>query len=75
MASTEFLRTIAAGQLIDPQAVTASHGRAFVVDIEDVGPGKVLHVIDIPVRRHFPKSSHCEVSAIRVDGARDGDEI
>merc|ERR1740139_1436901 len=41
-----FLRTIAAGQFLSPQAVTASHGRAFVVD-DDVVPGKVLHVIDI----------------------------
>ena len=54
-----FLRTIAAGQFINPQAVTVLHGRAFVIDDgEDDGDdddddesGKVLidvlHVIDI----------------------------
>ena len=44
-----FLRTIAAGQFRNPEAVTASHGRAFVVvdDDDDDESGKVLHVIDI----------------------------
>ena len=45
-----FLRTIAARQFINPQAVAALYGRAFVVDDgddEEEGPGKVLHVIDI----------------------------
>eukprot|EP00964_Phaeocystis_antarctica_P030164 scaffold17007_cov91-Phaeocystis_antarctica.AAC.1 len=56
-----FLRTIAAGQLRNPQVVAASHGRAFVVDQDEddidedydendedkVEPGMVLHVIDI----------------------------
>ena len=32
-----FLRTIAAGQLRNPQAVAASHGRAFVVDRKTSG--------------------------------------
>ena len=40
-----FLRTITNARFWNPQSVTASHGRAFVVD--DVQPGKVLHVIDI----------------------------
>ena len=57
-----FLRIIAEGQFRNPNAVTASHGRAFVVDDDDEiapaidddddsdddwEPGKVLHVIDI----------------------------
>ena len=56
-----FLRTIAAGQFQKPHVVTASHGKAFVVDNhdeiaraiddddddDDEEPGKVLHVIDI----------------------------
>ena len=42
----QLLRTIAAGQFQNPQAVAASRGRAFVVD-NDNEPGKVLHVIDI----------------------------
>ena len=50
-----FLRTIAAGQLQNPQAVAASHGRAFVIDQEgeededdeEDGIRQVLHVIDI----------------------------
>ena len=47
------LRTITAGQFINPRAVAASHGRAFVVDDEDDNddddeePGKVLYIIDI----------------------------
>ena len=47
-----FLRTIAAGQFRYPYAVTALHGRAFVVDDDvdaddDEEPGKVLYIIDI----------------------------
>ena len=48
-----FVRTIAAGQFRNPFAVTASHGRAFVVDDvednddDDEEPGKVLYIIDI----------------------------
>ena len=56
-----FLRTIAAGQFMNPQAVTISHGRAFVVDEDvdddkddgddddddDEGTANMLHVIDI----------------------------
>ena len=44
-----FLRTIAAGQFLNPQAVAASHGRAFVIDDDndDKEPDTVLHVIDI----------------------------
>ena len=66
-----FLRTIAAGEFTDPQAVAASHGRAFVVDDDDLG--KVLHVIDLQsgdilqsVR--FALQEQDEVSAICVDG-------
>eukprot|EP00964_Phaeocystis_antarctica_P153637 scaffold121999_cov67-Phaeocystis_antarctica.AAC.2 len=47
----QFLRTIAAAQFRIPRAVTASHGRAFVVDevVDDESGkrGKVLFVIDI----------------------------
>ena len=54
-----FLRTIAAKQFRDPRALTASHGRAFVVDndegdavnddelLEAMFVSKVLYVIDI----------------------------
>ena len=50
-----YLRTIAAGQLRNPQAVAASHGRAFVIDQEgeedeedEEDPIRhILHVIDI----------------------------
>eukprot|EP00964_Phaeocystis_antarctica_P106942 scaffold71725_cov84-Phaeocystis_antarctica.AAC.10 len=49
-----FLRTITNERFRNPQSVTASHGRAFVVDDDDDNiqppdyePGKVLHVIDI----------------------------
>ena len=41
-----FLGTIAPECFTNPQAVAASHGRAFVVDY-DKEPGRVLHVIDI----------------------------
>ena len=53
------LRTIAAGQFRHPQAVAASHGRAFVLheavdkdeddedDEDEVEPAMVLHVVDI----------------------------
>ena len=50
----QLLRTIAAAQFRQPQALTVSHGRAFVVDDDDdddddddVEPVRVLHVIDI----------------------------
>ena len=81
-----FLRTIAAGQLRNPYAVTASHGRAFVIDDgedqddyydddNDEGTGlNVLCVIDI--------QSGDIIQRVRVDlggGASamivDGDEI
>ena len=69
-----FLRTIAAGQFRSPQAVTASHGTAFVVDdddYDDVKPGKVLHVIDIQsgdiLQRVRLDLQGC-ITAIRVDG-------
>merc|ERR1712194_715396 len=64
-----FLRTIAAGRFRKPQAVTASHGRAFVVD--DDGLGKVLHVIDLQSGGFLQSvrfDLQGEVSAIRVDG-------
>jgi len=71
-----YLRTIAAGQLQNPQAVAASHGRVFVVD-EDGGEdeeGHVcprLYVIDLNsgdilqrVRVYFGDG----ISAVLVDG-------
>ena len=68
-----FLRTIAAGQFRNPEAVAVSHGRAFVVDDDDE-PGKVLHVIDI--------QSGDTIQRVRVDFCTavsamivDGDEI
>merc|ERR1712194_228771 len=64
-----FLRTIAAGRFRKPEAVAASHGRAFVVD-ED-GLGKVLHVIDLQSGGFLQSvrfDLQGEVSAIRVDG-------
>tara|TARA_B100000795_G_scaffold82377_1_gene59657 strand:- start:281 stop:1108 length:828 start_codon:yes stop_codon:yes gene_type:complete len=43
-----FLRTIAAAEFRNPQAVAASHGRAFVIDDDDDDEqGTVLHVVDI----------------------------
>ena len=69
-----FLRTIAAGQFRNPRAVTASHGRAFVVDYDDDDkePARVLHVIDIQ-SGDFLQSVRLELqlghaSAILVDG-------
>ena len=74
-----FLGTIAPECFTNPQAVAASHGRAFVVDDnvevddegEDVLGSKVLHVIDLQsgdilqsVRFEFVDSA----SAILVDG-------
>ena len=64
-----FLRTIAAGQFTDPWAVTASHGRAFVVDNEY--SGNVLHVIDLQsgdVLQRVHLDLQGEVSAVREDG-------
>ena len=64
------LRTIAAGRFQNSQAVTASHGRAFVV-VDDDDSGKVLHVIDLQ-SGDFLQSVRFdlqgEVSAVRVDG-------
>ena len=68
------LRTIAAGQLRNPQAVTASHGRAFVVDDEDDDDddqGNMLHVIDIQSGNYLQSvrlELHNSVSDILVDG-------
>ena len=70
------LRTIAAGQFRKPHVVTASHGRAFVVDGDGGGDdddelGSMLHVIDIQsgsilqrVRFKLKRAA----SAILVDG-------
>ena len=69
-----FLRTIAAAQFQNPQAVAASHGRAFVVDNDeddDVEPGKVLHVIDIQsgdILQSVRVDLQSDVSEILVDG-------
>ena len=65
-----YLRTIAAGQLTDPRAVTASHGRAFVVDDDD-DSGKVLHVIDLQsgdILQSVRLELHGRVHAMTVDG-------
>ena len=72
-----FLRTIAA-EFQKPYAVTASYGRAFVVDDDDDDdfksdrePGKVLHVIDIQsgnFLQSVPFWSEGVVSAIVVEG-------
>ena len=76
-----FLRTIAA-EFRSPYVVTASYGRAFVVDDDDYiapntiyeyapGPGKLLHVIDIQsgnFLQSVPFRSAGDVSAIHVDG-------
>ena len=65
------LRTIAAGQFTNPWAVTASHGRAFVVDEEEGVPGKVLHVIDLQSGDFLQRvrvDLQDAVSAVCVDG-------
>ena len=75
----QFLRTIAAGQFQSPCAVTASHGRAFVVDddIDDESGnmGRVLFVIDIRsgdiiqrVRVDLRGEQRALQTAILVDG-------
>ena len=67
-----FLRTIAA-EFRDPYVVTASHGRAFVVDDDDddvVDDKKVLHVIDIQsgdILQRVHVDLEGDVSAILVD--------
>ena len=69
-----FLRTIAAAQFQNPQAVTASHGRAFVVDDEEDEDGaltKVLFVIDIQsgdIVQRFRVDLNGGVTAILVEG-------
>ena len=70
-----FLRNIAAGRFRNPQAVTAAHGRAFVVDdddgVPDVSLGKLLHVIDIQsgdILHRVRVDLQGEVTAICVDG-------
>ena len=78
-----FLRTIAAGQFRNPQAVAASDGRAFVIDgydewyylargEEDGGDQTVLHVIEIHsgnILQTVPlELSDCDISSIIVDG-------
>ena len=67
-----FLRTIAAGEFINPQAVAASHGRAFVVDDDDDDEqGKMLHVVDIQsgdILQSVRVDLQSAVSEILVDG-------
>ena len=72
-----FLRTIAAGQFHYPQVVTASHGRAFVIEVDAFDDesgkslGKVLFVIDIQsgdILQRIPVDLECEIGAILVDG-------
>merc|ERR1712166_371029 len=69
-----FLRTIAAGQFRKPHVVTASRGRAFVVDDfidDDDELGSMLHVIDIQsgdILQSVGFELKCAASAILVDG-------
>ena len=74
-----YLRTIAAGQLQNPQAVAASHGRAFVIDQEgeeyeddeEEGIRQVLHVIDIDsgdISQQVRVDLADEIPAVLVDG-------
>ena len=78
-----FLRTIAAGQFQNPQAVTASHGRAFVIDkphpcFRDVAlemvsleGSSVLYIIDIQsgdIIQRVVVDLEGETSGILVDG-------
>ena len=76
-----FLRTIAAGKFYCPQAVAASHGRAFVVDdnevddeVDDDESGKVLHVIDIQ-SGHIFQSVRFDLAGVVSAILVDGDEI
>ena len=78
-----FLRTIAAKRFRNPRAVTASHGKAFVVDDDgddddddddDDESGNMLHVIDIQ------SGSTLQRVRFKLKGAAsailvDGDEI
>ena len=68
-----FLRTIAAGQLRNPQAVAASDGRAFVIDDDDEALwSAVLHVIEIHsgniLQTESLDLSGPDISSIIVDG-------
>jgi len=71
-----YLRTIAAGQLLKPEAVAASHGRAFVVDKdyaedEEDGIRNVLHAIDIhsgDILQQVRVDLVEEIAAVLVDG-------
>ena len=72
-----FVRTIAARRFSRPQAVAASHGRAFVVDkdykqeYEDRGIRHVLHVIDIhsgAILQQVRIDLVDEIAAVLVDG-------
>ena len=67
-----YLRTIAAGLFEAPQAVTASHGRAFVIGGVQGESDEVLFVIDIQsgdiVQRARLDFMTGAISAILVDG-------
>merc|ERR1712194_353487 len=69
-----YLRTIAAGRFRKPEAVAASHGRAFVVDEDDdddYGTGNALYIIDIQsgdILQRLRIDLRDEVAAICVDG-------
>ena len=72
-----FLRTIAAGQFIYPYAVTVSHGRAYVIDddeVDDDEAGKELHVIDIKSGDIF-QSVRLDLQGYFSTILVDGDEI
>merc|ERR1711865_420804 len=77
------LRTIAAGQFRKPHALTASHGKAFVVDADGGGDVRItahsgvvrttgmLHVIDIQsgdLLQSVRFDWEGEASAVLVDG-------
>ena len=70
----QFVRTIAAGQLTDPYAVTASQGRAFVVDYDQKKRSNMLHVIDIK-SGDFLQTVRLKLRNVASAMIVDGDEI
>ena len=67
-----FLRTIAAGRFLNPWAVAASHGRAFVIDDEERAHFNILCVIDIQsgdmIQRVPVNLGSAGASALTADG-------
>ena len=82
----QFLRTIAAGQFLNPQAVAVSPGRAFVIDYyyideeedddddDDVEPGNVLYIIDIQSGELIQRA-YLDLKGANAEILVDGDEI